>query len=264
MSTKTHAIGELTYISGLPINWPFDHGLLDADGRRRAAGLPGELDDMMARGEIDGGPISTLEYIRRRDRYTLVPDLSISAWGRLGSSTLFSRTAFAKLGGETIVMPPHGGTANALIQWLLHRMFSVQAQYVEAEGSLEDLLDRYPAALVIGDRAVQEARRGEQFLQLDLGEAWWQIMHTPVVTTVWAVQRSLPEADQQVLIDLFTRAKAIGLQHLADTAAEASTRLDVPVAEVEAYYALLNYDLTPVHAESIRLLAEDLAEVSIH
>lgn len=264
MSTKTHAIGELTYISGLPISWPFDHGLIEAEGMRRVAGLPGELDALMARGELDAAPISSLEYIRRRDRYVLVPEMSISAWGRIGSATLFSQVSFGKLGGETIVMPPHGATANALIQWLLHRMFSVKAQYVEAEGSLEELLDRYPAALVIGDRAVQEARRGDNYHQLDLGEAWWQIMQTPVVTSVWAMQKTLGEDDQRALCDLYTRAKAIGLQHLPEVVAEASARIDVPTAEVEAYYALLNYELTPVHEQSIRLLAEDLAEVSIH
>ena len=264
MSTKTHAIGELSYISGLPISWPLDHGELVVDGLRRVTGRPGELDAMMASGELDAGPISTLEYIRRRDRYHLVPDVSVSAWGRLGSATLFSKGSFAKLHGETIVMPPFGATANALIQWLLHRMFSIKAQYVEAEGTLEELMDRYPAALVIGDRAVQDARRGERYQQLDLGEAWWQIMHTPVVTSVWAVQKSLPEADQQALADLFTRAKAIGQAHHAAVVAEASARIDVPLPEVEAYYALLNYELTPVHETSIRLLAEDLAEVSIH
>lgn len=264
MSTKTHAIGELNFISGLPISWPFDHGPLDAGGARRVDGRPGELDELMARGELDGGPISTLEYIRRRDRYNLVPNVSVSAWGRVGSAVLFSRGSFAKLGGETIALPPYGGTANALIQWLLHRMFGVQAQYVEVEGSLEELLDRYPAALVIGDRAVQDARRDEKHLQLDLGEAWWQIMHTPVVMSVWAVQRSLPEADQRALAELFTHAKEVGMQHLPEIVAEASARLAVPSSEVEAYYALLNYDLTPVHEQSIRLLAEDLAEVSIH
>lgn len=264
MSTKTHAIGELNFISGLPISWPFAHGHLDPAGYRRVAGLPGDLDDMMARGELDGGPISTLEYIRRRERYNLVPNLGVSAWGRIGSAVLFSKGSFAKLDGQTIAMPMQGATANALIQWLLHRMFGVKAHYVEAEGGLHELMERFPATLVIGDLAVKEARKGEQYQQLDLGEAWWHIMKTPVVTSVWVVQNTLPEPDQRELAALFTKAKAIGLAHMAEVVAEASARLNVPTNEVEAYYALLNYELTPVHEASIRLLAEDLAEVSIH
>jgi chorismate dehydratase len=264
VSTTTHDIGELSFISGLPISWPFAHGRLPEHAGRRLVGRPGELDAMMARGELAAAPISTLEYIRRRDRYNLVPNVSISAWGRLGSAVLFARGSFAKLGGTTIALPPQGGTSNALIQWLLHRMFGVQAQYVEAEGTLAEVLEQYPAALVIGDLAVQEARRDLGHTQLDLGEAWWHIMKTPCVTTVWAVQRSLPPEDQKALAALFTKAKEIGQAHLADVVAEAAARLDMPGPEVEAYYALLNYDLTPVHEQGIRLLAEDLAEVSIH
>lgn len=264
MSTKTHAIGELSYISGLPLSWPFDHGLLPEASVSRRTGLPGELDAWMADGTLDAAPISTLEYIRRRDRYELVPDLSISAWGRLGSAVLFSKSGFAKLGGQTIALPPHGATSNALIQWLLHRMFTVDATYVEREGSVSDLIDDHAAVLALGDAAVQEARRDHRLLQLDLGEAWWQIMHVPMVTTVWAVQTSLPADERQTLVDLFTQAKALGLAHQTEVVAEASLRLDVPCSEIEAYFALLTYELTPVHEQSIRLFADDLAEVSIN
>jgi chorismate dehydratase len=257
-----NGIGELVYISGLPISLPFHRGHSQVPaGLRLVPGLPGELDAMMERGELAAAPISSLEYIRRRDRYVLVPNLSISSWGRIGSATLFSKVPFSKLDGDTVALPRAGATSNALIQLLLQKMFGVNARYEETEGKLSELLANHPAALVIGDQAILENRKTSELLQLDLGEAWWQMMQTPMVHTVWACQKSLPQAQIESFSALFAQAKEAGKQHHAEIINEASTRLGLPLPEVEAYFALLNYDLAPVHEASINLFADFLADV---
>jgi chorismate dehydratase len=255
-------IGELSFISGLPISWPIGKGLVDAPEIKVVPGLPGELDLRMAKGELAAGPVSSLEYIRRRHRYTLVPDLSISSWGRFGSAQIFSKGSLGRLTDKTVAMPKSGATSNVLAQWFLRKIYGSEALFVEAEGTLESLLETHDAALLIGDQALLEARKAHDYLTMDLGEAWWQLMKTPMVSTVWVVQQSLPEADQQALIGMYTRAKVQSADHRDEVIAEATSRLGIPQSEVEAYYALLNYDLSPVHMQSLTLFTNYLQEVT--
>lgn len=255
-----YAIGELSYISGLPISLPMHRGWVSGPETRFVPGLPGELDAAMASGALDAGPISSLEYCHRQSQYTLIPDLGISSWGRIGSSALFSKVPFSQLGGKRVALARAGATSNVLIQWLLAKMFGVEALYEEAEGPLSELLERFDAALLIGDQALIEGRKASGLDHLDLGEAWWRMMQTPMVHTVWACQASLPQADKDAIFARFAEAKAAGKAHLAEIVHEASRRLDVPEPEIEAYYALLNYDRTPIHDGSLNMLGEYVQE----
>lgn len=254
-------IGELSYISGLPISWAVDRGLVSGLEVKTVTGLPGELDQMMESGRLAAGPISSLEYVRHRDRYTLIPDLAISSWGRIGSSILFSKVPFSRLGGQAIALPRFGATSNVLVQWLLFKMFGVEARYEEKDGTLDELLKDYPAALLIGDQAVVEARRSSELMQLDTGEAWWQIMKTPMVHSVWACQASLPDEQKAALAAFFATAKQLGKEHHAEVVAEASGRLEMPESLIEAYYALINFDMSAVHMQGVNLFADFIPEV---
>src|SRR6476620_4503405 len=123
-------IGELSFISGLPISLPIDRGLVEAPDVHTVTGLPGELDERMAAGELDAGPVSSLEYIRHHDRYMLVPDLSISSWGRFASAVVFSKGSFGRLTDKKVALPRGGATSNVLTEWFLHQMFGSDAQFV--------------------------------------------------------------------------------------------------------------------------------------
>jgi chorismate dehydratase len=252
-------IGQLSYTSGLPIRYAFTHGLIEEPVECTTAHQD-ELDVLMAAGKLDAGPISSLEYIRHGERYSLVKDLSIGSWGRIGSSLLFSRESFAKLNGQTVALPRHGATSNALTRWLLDKLFGVQANYVQVEGTLTELLARYPAALLIGDQAVVESRQVTDVLTLDMGECWWQAMHTPFVHTVWVSQADLPRPERDRIAAIFLRAKELGKVHHTEILKEASVQLGMPADEVEAYFALLNYDLTPAHMQGLGMFANYIEE----
>ncbi|MNT72630.1 Chorismate dehydratase [compost metagenome] len=87
-------------------------------------------------------------------------------------------------------------------------------------------------------------------------------MKTPMVQTVWVVQKSLPVADQQKLIAMYTAAKAEGLARQAEVQEEATVRLGVSGSEIGGYYGLINYDLAPVHMQSLSLFRDYLQDVT--
>ena len=256
------AVGELGFISGLPVSLPIKRGWVEAPELHVVTGMPGELDARMRSGELVAGPVSSLEFIRRQYRYTLVPDLSISSWGRFASAVLFSKGSLGRLTGKTVALPPLGATSNVLAQWFLRKTFGSEPEFVEAEGSLDELLRTHDAALVIGDQALIESRKEHDYLTLDLGEGWWNLMKTPMVQTVWVCQKSLPEADQRSLIAMYTAAKAAAQARQAAVVAVATARLGIPESEVAGYYGLLNYDLAPVHMQSLSLFRDYLQDVT--
>lgn len=258
----SYAIGELKFISGLPVSMPLIEGWVEGAAITHMEGLPGELDAAMAAGTIAAGPISSLEYARRKDRYKLIGELSISSWGRVGSAMLFSAVPFSQLEDQTVAVPRWGATSNVMLKWLLGKMFGVEPRFEEVDGNLAALLQAHPAALVIGDEALIESGRLGDKLSIDLGEAWWMLMKAPMVHTVWACQASLPEADQDAIESLFAQAKEQGKARRAEVVAEAARRTGLSPESIEGYYALLNYDLSPVHMQSLKLFDELVQEVA--
>ena len=105
------AIGELSFISGLPVSLPIEKGWVSTPDIQPFQGLPGELDARMRSGELVAGPVSSLEFIRRRHRYELVPDLSISSWGRFASAFRITLSSAAGTEGSAVRI---GGTGSAI------------------------------------------------------------------------------------------------------------------------------------------------------
>lgn len=255
---QPYRIGELAYVSGWSVHWGLHHAPAGLDEVTFRTGLPGELDAWMEAGELDAAPISSITYMRARDRYTLIPGLSISAWGRIGSATLFSEVPFQTLSGQTVAVPPHGGTSVELVRWLMERVFGVDATFVEATGTLADQLSAHPAVLLIGDAGLQAQQAPQGAHRLDLGQAWWQLTQTPFVTTVWACRSTLPVEERQRLADYFATGRRHSQAMTAAIAEAAAASLALPVGEVEAYLSLLNFELSPVHEQGLNLLVEQL------
>ncbi|MEB3220943.1 MAG: menaquinone biosynthesis protein [Candidatus Sericytochromatia bacterium] len=251
-------VGELAFVSGWPVQWPLRNGLPGAENAVLRTGLPGDLDGWMAAGELDVSPVSSLAYMRHRDAWKMLPGLSISAWGRLGSATLLSHEPFQGLGGATVAVPARGGTSTELVRWLMERVFGVDAAFVEHEGAPDELLRAHAAVLLIGDRAVQAAAQDLVPHRLDLGQAWWQLTQTPFVTTVWACRRSLRAEVQASLTSLLARSRETARAAMPTIISEAAQRLGLKPEALEAYYALLNFDMSPAHEQAMQLLAEQL------
>src|SRR3989338_1639114 len=82
---------------------PFFHASLGGlPGVRFIDGHPRKLNGLLASGEIDCAPSSSLEYERRADRYLLLPGLCTSARGEVGSALFFSRRPWEAMEGRTV------------------------------------------------------------------------------------------------------------------------------------------------------------------
>jgi chorismate dehydratase len=77
-------LGRISYLNVLPIYFAMEQ-VFRENGFRLVRGTPAELNAAMRRGDIDLGSISALEYGRQPQEYLLLPKLSISSRGAVGS-----------------------------------------------------------------------------------------------------------------------------------------------------------------------------------
>tara|TARA_Y100000815_G_C13028717_1_gene382291 strand:+ start:31 stop:501 length:471 start_codon:yes stop_codon:yes gene_type:complete len=90
--------------------------------------------------------------------------------------------------------------------WLLNQM-GLTPRAVDMGPDLRHMLDRCDGALLIGDRALDEAARHPELIRMDLGQTWRDITGHPMVFAVYAARRDAPrdmlkEAHQILLSQL--------------------------------------------------------------
>lgn len=245
-------LGRIAYLNVLPIYFALEH-IFAENGYHLVRGTPVELNTLMRRGQADLGSISALEYGRAWRDYLLLPDLSISSKGAVGSVLLFSRVPFSRLDGRTIKVSAASASGAALLKVLMAELFEVQPHYQRGQlagASLEEVA----AVLAIGDEALRLKAAAAMPFELDLGEAWRELTELPFVFGVWAVRRDYARAQPEAthtLHRLLLRSRDWGLGSLAELSAIAAAPFGMTPAQVLAYFRQLNYALDPEHEEGL-------------
>ena len=245
-------VGRIAYLNVLPIYFALEH-IFGENGFHLVRGTPAELNALMRRGEVDLGSISAMEYGRAFRDYYLLPDLSISSKGAVGSVLLFSRVPFSRLNGQTIRVSAASASGAALVKILMAELFEVQPRY--QQGQLTGApLGEAAAVMAIGDEALRLAAAGAMPFELDLGQAWQELTGLPFVFGVWAVRRDFAEAHPAAtatLHRLLLRSRDWGLGSLAELSRIGAACFDMTPAQILAYFHQLNYSLAPEHEEGL-------------
>lgn len=204
-------------------------------------GVPSVLNRKLRSGELDVSVISSVEYALHSGEYFLLPDLSISAAGKVGSVCLFSNEFPQHWKGRALEAPFESDTSVALMRVLLRWHWQLQAPLV-GEGEADD-----PAAVLrIGDRALKEAASGRWAHIWDMGQQWMDLSGLPFVFAVWAVRRDVAEKkpdEVRVLHQALLMARDSGVADLCSCAEAAAQLMDREKADMLAYYRLLHYGL---------------------
>ena len=254
-------LGRICYLNVLPIYFALEH-VFGENGFHLVRGTPAELNAAMRRGEMDLGSISAMEYGRNPGDYLLLPDLSISSRGPVGSVLLFSRVPFAGTGwpqhpGERRLgqrrRPAQGPAWPGFSRWPRYRRGPLAGRpLAEAD-----------AVLAIGDEALRLKQAQAMPFELDLGAAWQELTGLPFVFGVWAVRRTFartqPEATEP-LHRLLLRSKTWGLGALPELSRLAAAPFSMTPEQVLAYFHQLDYALGPEHERGLRTFFHYLHE----
>jgi chorismate dehydratase len=222
------------------------------------AGVPSELNSMLAEGSIDACPSSSYEYGLRADDYLLLPGHSISSIGPVHSVLLFTPGPLHDLTGQKIAITGESATSIKLLKVLLKEFCRIgEVSFKVPDRTVEACLQDGQSALLIGDRALDATRNCPPGVQItDLGALWYHFTGLPFVFALWILRREAVEKCPVAVSALAEQLKAsrdYAFDHLPAMAACLSERTGFPAAHLEEYWRGISYDLTDGHVEGLRL-----------
>jgi chorismate dehydratase len=259
-------IGHIDYANCTPIF----HALRDqgsCEGFQFIRGVPAQLNEMLALGQLDVCPSSSIEYALYPGQYLILPQLSISSCGAVGSVLLLSRIPVESLDGHTVLLSSESATSVNLLKVLLAKRFGCQCQYARSSASFDESLLQAPAVLLIGDAALRAALRKPDVYVYDLGKLWHDWTGLPFVFALWLCSRKVSHEHPQELMDLARRLVEAkqrsrnSTEALAESAPEADwmgrQRL------MDYWNENISYELEPHHLEGLLHFYRNCAELGL-
>lgn len=155
--------------------------------------VPSKCAALLHEGSIDVGMIPSIEYLRGREPYRIVPELAIISDGPVASVAMFTATPLDRI--RTIAADTSSRTSNALLQVLCVEALGIDAEFVPMAPEPDRMLRRCDAALLIGDTALFLDSSAQGLNKIDLGEAWTGMTGLPFVWAFWAGRARVLSSD---------------------------------------------------------------------
>ncbi len=261
----TLRIGQIDYANCTPIFTTLQKHF-DCSRYRFICGVPAVLNEMLARGEIDVCPSSSIAYGFSPQRYCLLPELSISSIGPVKSVLLFSRIPIETLNNQTIGLTTESATSVNLLRIILAKQYGFVNDFQRFDLSLDKALESFSAVLLIGDRALQGLAGSTGLHVYDLGDLWHSFTGLPFVFALWIVTRQAADHKRDLVgklsVDLI-EAKRRAYESYEEIASGCRELAWMSGPALVEYWRTISYDLTPDHLEGVRTFYRYAAELGI-
>lgn len=257
----TLVIGEISYTNILPLFYYIDRKKLTDLGCSFVPKIPAQLNQGMANQSIDVGGISSFAYGEHCDSYSLLPNLSVSSVGAVGSIYLFSKKPIESLNGAKIALTSSSATSINLLKIILGHFYQYEVNYSVMEPNLDKMLFEHDAALLIGDDAIVSSwEQSEQYYHYDLGELWYNHTGLSMTFAVLAVRDAVIETKKTALEELYSQ---LAMSKLSSKEAEFLPMIEEIQAKFggsslfwREYFQGLCYDLNEKQLEGLRYYYE--------
>lgn len=245
-------IGHITYANCVP----FFHFIRECGfSGNIVKGVPSELNRLLAAGELDLCPSSSIEYALNTSDYLLLPNHSISSVGPVQSVLLFTDIPLNHLSGVPIHITGESATSVALLKVLLKEFFQITDVVCQKVQSPDDIREESLPLLLIGDKALKARQQFVGSCQvIDLGELWYHFTGLPFVFALWIISRRAAAEKGEEIKEFGRQLKAS-----RDRASQALTEIAQVAPEKEwmgegrlvEYWQQVSYDLDPQHLEGL-------------
>ncbi|MBX9670801.1 MAG: menaquinone biosynthesis protein [Candidatus Obscuribacterales bacterium] len=260
-------MGQINFSNCLPINLPIEEGRVRLDANR-IEGNPQELNRLIEKGDLDISSTSSFLYLSRSD-LTLVPDLSISSYGPVGSVLFFANCKPESLSGRRIAVPSSSATSIKLTALMLEMEYQSKVEIVVVDQPVIGSDSGFSGALVIGDKALQlDESWSENYLRIDLGEWWMKKFALPMVFGVFVARTEFASTRQEsyrhVCLALKS-AREIGTTSMLDAVIDRAREMTGLPRERMAKYFLenLNWRMDEDHLKSLDLFSSLLHQYDL-
>ncbi|MGY4690112.1 menaquinone biosynthetic enzyme MqnA/MqnD family protein [Salibacterium sp. K-3] len=214
-------IGEISYTNIIPHFYFLDKRELEDEGCRFYPRIPSELNNGIKEGTIDAAGISSFAYGENAEGLEVLPDLSVSSRGKVGSILLFSSRPIAQLEGAGIALTSSSATSVHLLKVILAEFYGLtRVEYETMPPDPVQMKTDHDAFLLIGDDAIRASwNPDETWHCYDLGELWYEHTGLPMTYAVFAVRNEAALRHPEIIKKLFQAfhySKALSLHSSFD------------------------------------------------
>ena len=231
-------LGRVSYINTLPLFYN-----LKVSFAEFVEGTPSELAKLVSAGLIKGGILSSLFYLKNGERFVLLPNVSISSFGKTLSVLLVSNKPLEEI--ESIRPSPESLTSNFLTYAVFKKFLNKPVEFK----------NKADAFVVIGDKAL-EGNFSEKYVY-DIGELWYKYTNLPAVFALFVVPKEWALKNPELFAKL-----SLGVLESKENFFRDLEKLELPES-IKNYLKNLNYDFGKEHLESLKLMGKLIRELKI-
>ncbi len=222
MDTKIR-VGAVSYLNTKPLIYGFEHGMMKENVDLKID-FPSRIASMLLQNEIDVGLVP-VAIIPQMEEHFIISDYCISCDGEVASVCLFSEAPLHKI--RKILLDYQSRTSVELLKIIINEYWKLTVELEQAEGNYQSNISGTTAALIIGDRALQQ-RKISTYIY-DLGLQWKKFTALPFVFATWISNKKLDDD----FVRNFNDVNKYGLEKIEVVAKENETE----IFDIRDYYS---------------------------
>jgi chorismate dehydratase len=240
-------VGAVSYLNTKPLLYGIEHSPVREE-ISLITEYPSLIADKLLNDEIDIGlvPVSIIPGMAE---YHFNTRFCIGCDGPVASVCLFSEVPVGQI--RTVLLDYQSRTSVALAEILFERLWKNKPDFQHAEPGFLEQIGGDTAAVVIGDRALQQ--KSKSAYSYDLGEAWKELTGLPFVFAAWISNKPLDPG----WIRRFDEANAFGIQNIS-RAIESLPPMDLDLNEY--FTRFLSYDFDESKQKGLRYFLDLLSD----
>jgi chorismate dehydratase len=197
-------VGAVSYLNTKPLVYGFEHGMM-AEKVDLIIDYPSNIAIMLLENNIDVGLVPVTIIPEMKEHY-IISDYCIGCDGEVASVCLFSEVPLNKI--EKVLLDYQSRTSIDLLKILIKQYWKINPVLAGTSGRYQSKISGTTAALMIGDRALEQRKISTHIY--DLGLEWKKFTGLPFVFATWISNKKLDED----FITSFNKSNSFGLNKI--------------------------------------------------
>lgn len=248
MQTKIR-VGAVSYLNTKPLIYGFEHGMMK-ESVDLLIDYPSKIASMLLENIIDVGLVP-VAVIPKMIEYHIISDYCIGCDGEVASVCLFSEVPLGNV--EKILLDYQSRSSVALLKVLIKDHWKINVALENTSGDYQSKISGTTAALVIGDRALQQ-RKISPYIY-DLGLEWKKFTGLSFVFAAWISNKKLDDD----FIESFNKANLFGINKIKEVVKENPYK----IFDLKHYYEdCISFELDDIKKKGLELFLENIKVMS--
>ena len=243
---KKIKVGAVSYLNTKPLLYGIEKSDVLMQQIELIKDYPSKIAKQLIDGDIDVGLVPVAILPQLKESY-IISDYCIGCDGEVASVCLFSEVPLNEI--EKVLLDYQSLTSIDLLKILITQYWKINPVLEETTGEYQSKISGTTAALIIGDRALEQRKISSYIF--DLGYEWKKFTELPFVFAAWVSNKKLP----MNFVSLFNDANRNGVMHIDKVINSSPTS----IFDLRKYYSdHINYHLDADKREGMNLFLEKI------